>query len=652
MKLSVIIVNYNVRFFLDQCLRSVFKALKNISSEVFVVDNNSLDGSISMIRKNFPYVKLIRNNENYGFSRANNQAIKKAGGEYILLLNPDTMVEEFTFEKCIRFMDEHKDAGALGVRLIDGKGRFLPESKRSLPTPGVAFFKIFGLTRLFSKSKLFGKYNLGYLNPEETHKVDVLPGAFMFLRMSALDKTGLLDENFFMYGEDIDLSYRLKKAGFSNYYYPGTTIIHYKGESTRKSSINYVVQFYKSMKIFAKKHFSIGSRHIFLLFINLAIYFRASLSILKRAIGTLLLPLIDALLIFSGFFILTPFWAKIKFQAADYYPVEFLQFVVPVYILIWIISIYINNGYDKPARPVNILLGIFTGTIFILIIYALLPSYLRFSRALILMGGILALGLTLTFRFFVNKLGIAIFKLYPDTKKILIIADHIEYQRLKKIIPDFVQMRKIAGFVHPGGDSEENDSLGPYNQLSDIIRINKVDEIIFSAKAISSEEIIQNMMKLSQLNIDFKIAHPEGLSIIGSHSIDSKGEIFEISLNAVSKKKNLRKKRVLDLTISLLFLLTLPISLLTVKKKYSFIVNIFYVISGRKSWVGYNLQADSKSMEQDSVQQGVLTPASLYPRSTGQEIKRINLSYAKDYRLSKDLEIILKKWKQLGEEGE
>ncbi len=649
MKLSVIIVNYNVRFFLDQCLRSVFKALKNISSEVFVVDNNSLDGSISMLRKNFPDVKLIRNDENYGFSRANNQAIKKAGGEYILLLNPDTMVEEFTFEKCIRFMDEHKDAGALGVRLIDGKGRFLPESKRSLPTPGVAFFKIFGLTRLFSKSKLFGKYNLGYLNPEETNKVDVIPGAFMFLRMSALDKTGLLDENFFMYGEDIDLSYRLKKAGFSNYYYPGTTIIHYKGESTRKSSINYVVQFYKAMIIFAKKHFSIGNRHIFLLFINLAIYFRASLSILKRAIGTLLLPLIDALLIFSGFFILTPFWANIKFQDADYYPVEFLQFVVPVYILIWIISIYINNGYDKPARPVNILLGIITGTILILIIYALLPSYLRFSRALILMGGILALGLTLTFRFFVNKLGIAIFKLYPDTKKILIIADHIEYQRLKKIIPNLAQMRKIAGFVHPGGDSEENDSLGPYNQLADIIRINKVDEIIFSAKAISSEEIIQNMMKLSQLNIDFKIAHPEGLSIIGSHSIDSKGEIFEISLNAVSKKKNLRKKRVLDLTISLLFLLTLPISLLTVKKKHGFIVNIFYVISGRKSWVGYNLQADSKSIEQDSVQQGVLTPASLYPRSTGQEIKRINLSYAKDYRLSKDLEIILKKWKQLGE---
>lgn len=648
MKLSVIIVNYNVRFFLDQCLRSVFKSLKNISSEVFVVDNNSLDGSVSMIRKNFPDVNLIRNNENIGFSRANNQAIKKATGEYILLLNPDTMVEEFTFEKCIRFMDEHKDAGALGVRLIDGKGRFLPESKRSLPTPGVAFSKIFGLTRLFSKSKLFGKYHLGYLNPEETHKVDVLPGAFMFLRMSALDKTGLLDEDFFMYGEDIDLSYRLKKAGFSNYYYPGTTIIHYKGESTRKSSINYVVQFYKAMIIFAKKHFSIGSKHIFLLFINLAIYFRASLSVLKRALNTLLLPVIDALLIFSGFFILIPFWANIKFQTTDYYPTEFLQFVVPVYILIWVISIYINSGYDKPTRPVNILFGIITGTIIILIIYALLPSYLRFSRALIIIGGILALGLTLTFRFFVNKLGIAIFKLYPDIKKTLIIADHIEYQRLKKIIPDLVQMRKIAGFVHPGRDSEENDSLGPYNQLPDIIRMNKVDEIIFSAKAISSEEIIQNMMKLSRLNIDFKIAHPEGLSIIGSHSIDSKGEIFEISLNAVNKKKNLVKKRILDLAISSIFLLFLPISLFTVKKRVGFIVNIFYVISGRKSWVGYDLQTDSKSMEQDSIQKGVLTPASLYPRSTGQEIKRINLSYAKDYRLSKDIEIILKKWKQLG----
>ena len=361
------------------------------------------------------------------------------------------------------------------------------------------------------------------------------------------------------------------------------------------------------------------------------------------------MPVIDALLIFFGFFILTPFWANIKFQTADYYPTEFLQFVVPVYILIWVISIYINNGYDKHARPVNILFGIITGTIIILIIYALLPSYLRFSRALILFGGILALSLTLTFRFFVNKLGIPIFKLYPDTKKTLIIADHIEYQRLKKIIPDLVQMRKIAGFVHPGRDSEENDSLGPYNQLPDIIRINKVDEIIFSAKVISSEEIIQNMMKLSRLNIDFKIAHPEGLSIIGSHSIDSKGEIFEISLNAVNKKKNLRKKRVLDLAISFIFLIFLPISLFTVKKRGGFIVNIFYVISGRKSWVGYDLQTDSKSMEQDSLQQGVLTPASLYPHSTVQEIKRINLSYTKDYRLSKDLEIIVKKWKQLGE---
>lgn len=649
MKLSVIIVNYNVRHFLEQCLRSVFKALKNIDSEVFVVDNNSLDGSVSMIRKSFPDVKLIRNNENIGFSRANNQAIKKSRGKFVVLLNPDTMVEELTFERCIRFMDDHKDAGAVGVRLIDGKGRFLPESKRSLPTPAVAFFKIFGLSRLFAKSKLFGKYHLSYLNPEKTHIVDVLPGAFMFLRKSALDKTGLLDEDFFMYGEDIDLSYRLKKAGFSNYYYPGTTIIHYKGESTRKSSINYVVQFYRAMIIFAKKHSSIGNRHIFLLFINLAICFRAGLSIIKRAGNAILLPALDALIIYSGFFVLTPLWGKIKFQTTDYYPAEFLQFVVPVYILIWIVSIYFNNGYDKPARPVNIVLGLITGTIFILIVYALLPPSLRFSRALILMGGILAMGLVLTFRFILNKLGIEIFNLYPDARKTLIISDHVEYQRLKKIIPDLNQIRKIAGFVHPGGDSEENDSLGPYSQLPDIVRINKVNEIIFSAKIISSEKIIQNMMSLSQFNLDFKIAHPEGLSIIGSNSIDSKGQIFEISLNAVSKKKNLRKKRILDLTISFFFLLTLPASILTVKHKSGFVFNIFYVLSGRKSWVGYDLQTNLKNPGQNSVKQGILTPASLYPKSARQEIQRINLSYAKDYKLIKDIEIILKNWQQLGD---
>jgi GT2 family glycosyltransferase len=251
MKLSVVIVNYNVMHFLEQCLNSVRKAVKNIESEVFVVDNNSVDGSVKMVREKFPEVNLIVNPDNRGFSKANNQAIKIAKGEYVLLLNPDTVVEDDTFEKIIKFMDAHEDAGGLGVKMVDGKGKFLPESKRGLPTPAVAFYKIFGLSKLFPKSKIFGQYHLTYLNNDEIHEVDVLSGAFMLIRKPLLDKIGGLDESYFMYGEDIDLSYRITKEGYKNYYFPKTRIIHYKGESTKKSSINYVLVFYQAMIIFA-----------------------------------------------------------------------------------------------------------------------------------------------------------------------------------------------------------------------------------------------------------------------------------------------------------------------------------------------------------------------------------------------------------------
>ena len=182
MKLSIIIVNYNVKHFLEQCLKSVEKALISLDSEVIVVDNNSVDGSVKMIKDKFPSVKLIANKQNTGFSVANNQAIAEAKGEYILLLNPDTVVQEDTFTKCISFMDEHQDAGALGIKMFDGKGNFLPESKRGLPTPSVAFFKIFGLSTIFPKSRLFGKYHLGYLSENQNHKVDILSGAFMMIR--------------------------------------------------------------------------------------------------------------------------------------------------------------------------------------------------------------------------------------------------------------------------------------------------------------------------------------------------------------------------------------------------------------------------------------------------------------------------------------
>ena len=220
MKLSIIIVSYNVAYFLEQALLSVRAAIeeKEWEAEVFVVDNNSKDNSVELVRNQFPEVHLIANQENTGFSTANNQAIREAKGEYVLLLNPDTVVAEDTFEQVIEFMDAHEDAGGLGVKMIDGKGNFLPESKRGLPSPSVAFCKMFGLSKVFSKSETFNWYYLGHLDAGETQEVEVLAGAFMLMRKSVLDEIGLLDETFFMYGEDIDLSWRILQGGYKNYY--------------------------------------------------------------------------------------------------------------------------------------------------------------------------------------------------------------------------------------------------------------------------------------------------------------------------------------------------------------------------------------------------------------------------------------------------
>jgi len=286
---------------------------------------------MEMVQKKFPSVTIIANKDNRGFAKANNQAIRQANGEYVLLLNPDTVVEEDTFEKAIRFMDNHPEAGGLGVKMIDGSGKFLPESKRGLPTPGVAFYKMSGLAKLFPRSKTFGKYHLSYLDQNKTHEVDVLAGAFMLLRKSVLDKTGLLDETFFMYGEDIDLSYRITKAGFKNYYFPETRIIHYKGESTKKSSVNYVFVFYNAMIIFAEKHFSKQNARLFSSIVRMAIYLRAGSAIASRFITKMFLPVLDVASLFTGLYLLKEYWSE---KMLVNYPEEFFTLAVPGYILI------------------------------------------------------------------------------------------------------------------------------------------------------------------------------------------------------------------------------------------------------------------------------------------------------------------------------
>lgn len=280
MKLSIVIVNYNVRYYLEQCLLSVEKALTGVSGEVFVVDNHSTDDSVPYLKGRFPWVRYIENEENVGFSRANNQAIREARGEYVLLLNPDTFIGERTLRECIDFMDKNPQAGMCGVGMMRVDGSFAPESRRGVPTPFVAFCKMSGLGALFPKSRLFGRYYMQYLNKQAINPIEIVSGAFMFIRKEALDKVGLLDESFFMYGEDIDMSYRVLQAGYQNYYIP-TQILHYKGESTKKDSIKYVNAFHKAMVIFFKKHFAHYSG-IYSLFIMLTVVMRGAMSYLMH----------------------------------------------------------------------------------------------------------------------------------------------------------------------------------------------------------------------------------------------------------------------------------------------------------------------------------------------------------------------------------
>ncbi len=649
MDLSIIIVNYNVKYFLEQCLHSVLNSSKNIKSEIFVVDNNSVDGSCLMIKEKFPGVNLIENKKNVGFAKANNQAIKKATGKYILILNPDTVVEENTFEKCLKFMETHKDAGSLGVKMIDGKGNYLPESKRSLPTPAVAFYKIFGLSSLFAKSRRFGQYHLGYLDKEKIHEVDVLPGAFILVRRKLLLDIGLLDENFFMYGEDIDLSYRIKLAGYKNYYFPETTIIHYKGESTKKGSINYVVLFYNAMIIFAKKHFSKKNASFLSLLINIAIYFRAVFAILRRSVITTINPLLNAIMIYLGYYFFSPLWGNIIERN---YPDQYLNLIVPSYVLIWLISIFLSGGYERLVKIGALFRGVIFGTFFILVIYALLPENLRFSRVLILFGTIWALISTIGIRLLLNFISKKNFKfeIFKKRRRIIIIGDKKESTRVYSILKQTQIKPELVGIVSTTENSTKTDFIGDISQIKDIVEINKVDELIFCAKDMTSQSIIKTMLQFTDRNIDFKIAPPESLSVIGSNSIDTAGDLYIVNFNTISRSLNKRKKRLFDISIALILLAASPFAIFITGKPLQYFLNIFSVLLGVYSFIGYHGTTGGMHTGLPQLKKAVLSPLDGLNRDINNKklIEKMNMLYAKDYKLFNDLYIVFKGFSKLG----
>ena len=650
MKLSVIIVNYNVSAFLEQALSSALKAMRGIDGEIFVVDNHSVDNSVAMVKEKFPQVKLVENQENVGFAKANNQAIRISSGEYVLLLNPDTLVEEDTFEKCIRFMDETPDCGGLGVKMVDGQGRFLPESKRGIPYPKSSFYKLFGLSKLFPKSQKFGAYHATYIGEDETHEVEVLSGAFMMMRKSVLDQVGLLDEDYFMYGEDIDLSYRILKGGYKNYYFPQTRIIHYKGESTKKGSLNYVYVFYKAMQIFAKKHFSANNAKVFNIAIDTAIWFRAALAALKRIFSHLMLPLLDFLFIFAGLFLLSKYWEHtVLFQRNSFFPDYYFYAVLPGYTLLWQIAVWLSGGYRKPVKRSLLNRGIIIGGVVVLLIYALLPETMRFSRAVVIIGAVWALFVVNVIRYLLSRWKLIEEDHHRLNQRIAIVGGQQETERVLGMVQSMNEPREFVGLIMTEHlDNENRMCIGEVADLSELLTIYQINEVIFCAHDIPADQIIDWMNRLQNTQAEFKIAPEDSSSLIGSNSIFTTEDLYTIPLQTVYQQRNRHVKRTFDIVTALFLLLFIWLDIWFVKQKGGFRHNIFAVLKGEKSWVG--LHPSTSSAENVGIS-GVLHPADAYPNNTFSDemIARLEELYARNYQVRNDFTILLKGFAKLGE---
>lgn len=548
--LSVIIVNYNVKAFVDQCLRSVARASKGLQVEVFVVDNASNDGSVAHLRQNFPDVHLIASPENLGFGRANNLAAAQAKGEFVLYLNPDTVVSEDNFRRALEVMRTQPEIGSMGCRMIDGSGHFLPESKRGLPTPAVALYRILGLTKLFPKHPRFGAYYAGHLAPEESGYVEVHCGAWMLMRGSVLQEIGGFDEAFFMYGEDIDLSYRVLQAGHRNYYLADRPILHYKGESTKHQSWHYIKTFHEAMAIFAKKHFN-GQALTYRALISLGIYAKGFAK-LTRSWGRALLPFLLTLLI--GYVLsdgLSTYWERNhRYVEGGAYPERFRLVFLPLFAVFWTVCMAFLGAFSKSASLRRVLSAFLITSGVMLASYAILPTDWRFSRALV---ALFSLGHLVGFF----------------------------------AVRTSLSARGRSGFFYRGyGQVEAHvGSKGwPLDRIALRVLHLRPKTLFFHPEEHSYHGMIEAMVSISALvpdGVRFRMVYPSWT--LGSDTHATASESGQLALSQSSVR---RQKRLLDLLIVALTVCGFPLLLWKTRGR-RILANTVPVLLGRMTWVGY-----------------------------------------------------------------
>ncbi len=647
MKLSVIVVNYNVKYFLEVCLNSLFRALKDIDGEVIVIDNNSSDSSCEMVRERFPTAVLIENKDNKGFSKANNQGVAIAKGEYILFLNPDTVMPEDFFTRTLPYLDAHPEAGALGPRLIDGKGQFAPDSKKSFPSLSVALFKTLGINKLFPRSAYFNKYYAVHIGERETSSVDVLSGCCMIVRRSAMDIAGgPFDEDYFMYCEDVDLSYRIQKAGFKNIYFPEVDLIHYKGESTRKMTLSYVRIFNEALVTFVKKHYTKKQANLFVLFINIGIILRAVLGTLKRGLKVLHMPLFDALILLLTLWGIKNFWVQ-EVKNIMPIPPASVYATFPAYIVLWLLSLYVNGAYDQPYRALKVTRGMLIGTVAILAYYGLLPPEYRYSRAIIIFTGFGGTVVLLGLHEILYRMGILKFIPYDKLpRRAIIVANENAYQQTAAILQQVNYAPELSGRVSP--TTEKKEALATLPEMKQLLFTTGVNEVIFCINGLTYNNVFEQM-QLCGKDYEYKIHLPGSQSFVGSNSSSTSGDLYTLDRRFnLSDFANVRNKRMLDIASAFLFIILFPFCFFLLKKPVGFLINCFRVLSGKITWIGYATGVNQKYLP--AIRKGALQPYNIledYEPST--EVKtQINITYAHSYTPVTDINLLLKNFKYLG----
>ena len=519
MDISVVIVSYNVSSFLDQALTTLKDSAQGLDYEVYVVDNASTDESVSMIRDKHSLVKLIENDSNVGFARANNQALKKVNGRYVLLLNPDTVLRRDTLKTMISFLDEHTDAGIAGCKVLNPDGTLQLACRRGFPTPGVAFFKMIGLSDLFPKSKTFGAYNLTYLDPDSLAEVDAVSGSFMMIRKEVIDKVGFLDENFFMYGEDLDICYRAKQAGWKVFYMPQTDIIHFKGESTKTvPTLKNRRDFFKAIHIFVDKHYAGRTRLFPTWLLSTGIYFKMAWVYGHNMLIRLKQPIVDLLLLnislIIGIFL--RFGITLE-NAPDYSRLQWISINV-VYSVLYMITFYFIGMYHRYRNnPERALLGIFIGFLFNVFIVNFVKQY-NFSRiALFYCWGFNSI-LISGWRFVLELIQLKE-KEYVGRKTVVIgkISDAVLLRKVfnesSLFAYDIMGCVEISQDAIRGTEIEGLHILGLVDELNDIIKDYSVDVVIMVGSHIPFSKILNNGRVFGSMRPEFKLI-PELNSIV------------------------------------------------------------------------------------------------------------------------------------------